>query len=52
LRLLQRAIDQGFFGYPYFSADPLLAGVRGEPVYLTIVERARKRHEAFRATFS
>lgn len=48
LRALDRSIDQGFFCYPYFVADPLLKNLRSEPACASILERARLRQEAFK----
>lgn len=48
LRALDRSIDQGFFCYPYFAADPLLKNTRSEPECANILEKARLRQEAFR----
>jgi serine/threonine protein kinase len=51
VRVFERSIAGGFFCYPYFQSDPLLANVRGEPGFAPALERARLRHEAFRAKF-
>lgn len=51
LRLLKVSIDQGFFCYPYFVNDPLLDGLRGEPLYSELIEKARARHEEFKRKF-
>jgi DNA-binding winged helix-turn-helix (wHTH) protein/TolB-like protein/Flp pilus assembly protein TadD len=51
LRLLRVSIDQGFFCYPYFVNDPLLDGLRGEPMYNELIEKARARHEEFKRKF-
>ncbi len=48
LRALDRSIDQGFFCYPYFAADPLLKNVRSEPACANILEKARHRQEALK----
>lgn len=48
LRALDRSIDQGFFCYPYFVADPLLKNLRSEPACASILEKARRRQEAFK----
>jgi DNA-binding winged helix-turn-helix (wHTH) protein/TolB-like protein/tetratricopeptide (TPR) repeat protein len=50
LRALERSIDQGFFCYPYFAADPLLKNIRSEPECASILEKARQRQEAFKRT--
>lgn len=48
LRALDRSIDQGFFCYSYFVADPLLKNIRNEPAWAKILEKARLRQEAFK----
>lgn len=50
LHALDRSIDQGFFCYPYFAADPLLKNIRSEPECASILEKARLRQEAFKRT--
>ena len=47
LRALDRSIDEGFYCYPYFAADPLLKSVRATKSFPAILDRARLRHEAF-----
>jgi DNA-binding winged helix-turn-helix (wHTH) protein/TolB-like protein/tetratricopeptide (TPR) repeat protein len=47
LQALDRSIDQGFFCYPYFAADPLLKTLRSEPGCAAILEKAHRRQEAF-----
>lgn len=49
LRVLQRSVGGGFFCYPYFESDPLLAGIRREPAFAEIVAKARMRSNRFRA---
>ncbi len=51
LRMFQRAIEGGFFCYPYFVRDPLLDGIRHEPGFEPLLAEARRRHEEFRARF-
>jgi DNA-binding winged helix-turn-helix (wHTH) protein/TolB-like protein len=48
LRALDRSIEQGFFCYPYLTADPLVKTIRGETECARILEKARHRQEAFR----
>ncbi|MCI0661756.1 MAG: hypothetical protein L0220_11830, partial [Acidobacteria bacterium] len=52
LRLLRRSIEGGFFCYPYFINDALLANLRGEADYSRLMELARHRHEEFTRKFS
>jgi DNA-binding winged helix-turn-helix (wHTH) protein/TolB-like protein len=51
LRMLRYSIQNGFFPWPYFITDPLLAGVRHEPEYPQLMEMAKARHTAFRNRF-
>jgi serine/threonine protein kinase/tetratricopeptide (TPR) repeat protein len=48
LRVLRRSVDGGFFCYPYFQSDPLLAGIRREPAFAEIIKKARSRQNRFR----
>jgi serine/threonine protein kinase/Tfp pilus assembly protein PilF len=48
LRLLRQTVDHGFFPYPYFQTDPLIAGIRSEPGFQPIAEAAKSRYESFR----
>src|SRR5262249_486270 len=48
LRLLRRAVEGGFFCYPYFTNDPLLNNLRGEAEFARLMELARRRHEEFK----
>jgi DNA-binding winged helix-turn-helix (wHTH) protein/TolB-like protein/Flp pilus assembly protein TadD len=51
LRLFKHSIDNGFFPYPYFSTDPLLGSLRGDPEFESLIQKARQRHESFRKAF-
>jgi hypothetical protein len=51
LGMLRRAIEGGFFCYPYIKDDPLLTNLRDQPDYTAILEAARKSHEEFRQRF-
>ena len=52
MRALRRAIEGGFFCYPYFETDPLLEPLLHEPGFAELMDAARERHERFRATFA
>jgi hypothetical protein len=52
LRLFRTAIEGGFFPYPYFESDPLIANLRGDPSFTACMEMARRRSQEFRARFS
>jgi tetratricopeptide (TPR) repeat protein len=51
LRALRSSIEGGFFSFPYFARDPLLAPLRTESEFVRLMETARRRHEAFRQLF-
>jgi tetratricopeptide (TPR) repeat protein len=51
LRMLRRSVETGFFPYPYLSADPLLNNLRREKEFSTLLDAARRRHEAFQKMF-
>ncbi len=51
LRKLRSSIDQGFFCYGYLISDPLTESLRFENEYLTLMEKARQRHEEFKRKF-
>jgi hypothetical protein len=52
LHLFQQTIQGGFFCYPYFQSDPLLANIRQEPGFVKVMEAARRRSQAFQTRFS
>ncbi len=52
MKILRRAIDGGFFCYPYFRTDPLLDPLRNQPGFAELMETARTRHERFQARFA
>jgi hypothetical protein len=51
LRVLRHSIENGFFPYPYFANDPLLDALRKEDGFPSLMDAARKRHEAFKSRF-
>lgn len=51
VRLLEMAIEQGFFAYPYIAKDPLLDGIRGTAGYERVLDIARRRYEAFKTKY-
>ena len=52
LRLFQKTIQGGFVCYPYFQSDPLLANIRREPGFASLMEQAHRRSQAFQAKFA
>ena len=51
LRVFKRALDGGFFPYPYLLTDPLLDNLRSEPEFGQLVNAALQRQQAFITTF-
>jgi serine/threonine protein kinase/TolB-like protein/tetratricopeptide (TPR) repeat protein len=51
LHMFSHTVEGGFFCYPYFTSDPLLAHIRGEAEFQRLLGLARERHEQFRARF-
>jgi TolB-like protein/Tfp pilus assembly protein PilF len=51
LHTLQHTIEGGFFCFPCFVSDPLLAALRTDPDFQRLTAEARKRHEQFKARF-
>jgi eukaryotic-like serine/threonine-protein kinase len=52
LRMVEQAVDRGFFAYPRLVADPFLDSLRDDSTFQRILAKARTRHEAFRALIS
>ena len=50
-RMLAESIEKGFFAYPYFSADPLLASLRDQPDFSRLMKLSEARHQAFKKAF-
>jgi serine/threonine-protein kinase len=48
---LAESIAGGYFNYPYFQSDPLIARIRSAPELAAPLEAARERHESFVAEF-
>jgi len=51
IRALHRAVDGGFFNYPFMLEDAFLDSVRDEPEFQEILQKAKEKHEAFRKRF-
>jgi len=50
-RVLGYSIEHGFFAYPYFTSDPLLATLHDEPEFSRLMKMAERRHQAFKKAF-
>ncbi len=48
VRSLKRAVDGGFFNYPFLQTDSFLDSVRDDPEFQRILETAKAKHEAFK----
>lgn len=51
IRTLQRAVDGGYFNYPFMLTDSFLDSVRDDPEFQRILEMAKAKHEAFKKRF-
>jgi tetratricopeptide (TPR) repeat protein len=51
IRTLQRAVDGGFFNYPFLLTDSFLDSMRDDPEFQRILKIAEEKHEAFKRRF-
>ena len=51
LRLLQRAIEDGFFPYSYFASDALLDNIRRDARFEPLLQQAHIRQNQFERRF-
>lgn len=51
LEWLEKAVEMGYFNYPHISKNNHLSFIKYEPRYISIIEKAKQRHEAFRKQF-
>jgi serine/threonine protein kinase/tetratricopeptide (TPR) repeat protein len=51
IRTLQRAVDGGYFNYPFMLTDSFLDSARDDPEFQRILEIAKAKHEAFKKRF-
>jgi len=51
LNMLEQAINSGYFNYPYISTNSSFEFLQDESRYIEALNKARQRHEAFRANF-
>ena len=51
IRCLQRAVDRGFFNYPFMLNDIFLDSMRDDPEFQIILEQAKGKHLAFKKRF-
>ncbi len=48
IRVMRKAIEGGFFCYPFFLIDPFLDPVRDDPEFQEVLALAKEKHEAFK----
>ena len=48
VRTLKRAVDSGFFNYPFMLTNSLLVSVRDDPEFQRILNTAKAKHETFK----
>jgi len=51
IRCLRKAIDGGFFNYPFMRIDPLLDSARDDPEFQKVLEAAKLKHDNFKNKF-
>jgi TolB-like protein/Flp pilus assembly protein TadD len=51
VRALKRAVDGGYFNYPYMLTDFSFDSVRDFPEFQRVLELAKSKHEAFKRRF-
>ncbi|MCK4823215.1 hypothetical protein KA005_46070, partial [bacterium] len=51
VRMLRKAIEGGFFCYPFLLTDPFLDPVRDDPEFQEVLALAKEKHEAFKKKY-
>ena len=51
IEMLDTAIERGYFAYPHFLQCRLLDAARENPEFDAVLDKARLKHEAFKAQF-
>jgi hypothetical protein len=51
IRLLKKAIDGGYFNYPYMLRDPFLQSVQNNPEFQLLLSLAKEKHETFKQKY-
>jgi tetratricopeptide (TPR) repeat protein len=51
IRALNRAVDAGFFNYPFMVTDSFLDSIRSETECQRVLAKAKTKHEAFKKRF-
>jgi hypothetical protein len=51
VRVLRKAVEGGFFCYPFFLIDPFLDPVRDDPEFQEVLALAKEKHETFKQKY-
>ncbi len=51
LRLLEKAVNLGYFNYPFMLKDSFMKSIRGEDGFQELLLEAQAKHEAFKEKF-
>lgn len=51
VRCLLRAVDGGFFNYPFLLSDPFLDSIRDDPEFKLVLQKVKEKHIAFKNRF-
>jgi len=51
IQFLQKAVDGGFFDYPYMLKDSFMDSLREDPEFQKILAQAKAKHEAFKEKY-
>ncbi len=51
IRLLQRAVNGGFFNYPFLLTNPFFDSVREDVEFQRVLQQAKEKHLAFKKRF-
>jgi serine/threonine protein kinase/Tfp pilus assembly protein PilF len=51
VRVLNQAVNGGFYNYPFFLIDPFLDPVRDDPEFNEVLALAKEKHEAFKQIY-
>ncbi len=51
LNMLEKAVNTGYFNYPHISKNQSFNIIQDSPQYIAILEKAKRRHNAFREQF-
>ena len=49
--MLRKAVEGGFFNYPFILKDPFLDQVRDDPDFKKVITLAKEKHETFKKNY-